>query len=87
MKKNVIWIFLVIIGFIPFIYGIVISVSDAIRGTSGLCVGADCVPIYGFKAFIETFGWILLLRWPIYLIALLLIIISFIMLIIGFRKK
>lgn len=53
MKKNVIWIILVIIGFIPFIYGIVISVSDAIRGTSGLCVGADCVPIYGFKAFKE----------------------------------
>ena len=52
-KKNLIWLLMLIIGFIPFAFPLLYGIKNAIFGYSGLCL-FDCSLDYGFSAFIEV---------------------------------
>ena len=75
--KRKFWIILLIIGIIPFVVSLIIGIYSSINGVSSslLCFGS-CEYYYGFKAFIDSIIWYLIIFWPIYIIGIILIIIS-----------
>ncbi len=43
MKKKILWIILLILGFVPFIMVLHLGINNAINGTtSGFCLSGDC---------------------------------------------
>lgn len=74
-KKNLIWLLMLIIGFIPFAFPLLYGIKNAIFGYSGLCL-FDCSLDYGFSAFVDTLVLISYLFWPAYIIGIVLIIIG-----------
>lgn len=84
-KKKVLWIILLIIGLLPFIAVLTISILASIFGFSGLCL-LECSYYYGFEAFRDSIILFSFVFWPAYIVGLILIIISIIFLKRGIKK-
>ena len=77
MKKKILWIILLILGFVPFIMVLHLGMNNAINGLErGFCLSGDCTKYYGFSAFIDTIVLISYVFWPFYILGFVLIIFS-----------
>ena len=77
MKKQGIWIMLLIIGIITFAIPLIVGIYDSINGFSGLCF-VGCNPYYGFAAFTDSIYLYSYICWPTYIIGVILIVLSII---------
>lgn len=78
MKNNKrIWIFLLILGVVPFAIPLISGIYDSINGFSGLCF-LECDYYYGRKALIDSIYLYSFIFWPTYIIGIILIVLSII---------
>ena len=73
--NKVLWILLLLIGLIPYIITGVIGIEAAINGENGFC--ADCPDEFGIEAFCGTTLTLLILFLPIYVLAIIIILLAF----------
>ena len=76
-KKTALWITLLVIGTVPFVLALLLSVNAAVNGFSFLWAPAE----YGFEAFTGYLLMFSYLYWPGYIIGLILIIAALVALI------
>lgn len=75
-KKKIISYVILFIGLLPFVYVLCIGIYNSFSGYSRLCL-FECELDYGLSAFIDSIIITSYLFWPLYLIGLIFIILSF----------
>jgi len=76
MKIKIPYWVLLIIGLLPFVYVLGVGIYSSYMGYSGLCF-FECELDYGIAAFVDSIIITSYLFWPLYLIGIVFIILSF----------
>ena len=86
--KKIIWTILLIMGILPFVITLGVGIYHSIVGTNdGICIMCNDRPlIYGLEAFEQMMVFAIYLFWPVYIIALIVIILAIIRLVMLRRK-
>ena len=81
MKRKILWISLLILGFVPFLFAIFVGLCGAIDGmTEGFCLSftGGCTRYYGFRAFVDAIYLYSFIFWFTYILGAALIVASII---------